>query len=161
MEWYQLQVILDSYIFQYRSLRSISTLTKRIIIYFSKNKFLFFNFEITYFFHDLLWYCHMSSEIIQKCSLLWYLWWFSTRQCHILHKISFHYFKGLLNNETKLRVRCSYSCNYHISMLQLVTWHWIETNVGWMNEWMWVINMCNGWIFTNACLNFAIFHFLC
>lgn len=45
----------------YRSLRSISTLTNRIII-FQKN--IFFRILNYFIFHDLLQYFHMSNEII-------------------------------------------------------------------------------------------------
>ncbi len=49
----------------YCSLGSVSTLTKRIIIFFQKlNSFL--NLEIIIIFHHLLLYCDISNEIIQS-----------------------------------------------------------------------------------------------
>jgi hypothetical protein len=74
------------------SLGPVSTLTKRII-FFSKN----FNFKFfwNYWnFHDLLWYCHMNSEIIQSVAYRNYDGF--NMSTSYFHKNSFHYFEDYL-----------------------------------------------------------------
>jgi hypothetical protein len=78
----------------YRSLGSVSTLMKWIIFFFQKPN-LVFNFEIYKIFHALLWYCHMSSEIIQSV-IDDILQWFSTCQLHILTKKIVSLFWGFI-----------------------------------------------------------------
>jgi hypothetical protein len=71
---------------QYHSLGLVSTLTKQI--HFSFKKLIHF-YELKLLnFHDLLWYFHMSSEVIQSVAYD-KLWWFSICQLHIFTKI--HY----------------------------------------------------------------------
>jgi hypothetical protein len=73
----------------YQRLGSVSTLTNQIIILFQKIIFLFLNY---YHFHDLLLYCHMSSEIIQCVTYIYC----NDFQQDIFTKKLFRYFQDYL-----------------------------------------------------------------
>jgi hypothetical protein len=86
----------------YCSLRSVSTLTKWIMFFFSKNEFVF-KFWNYIFFHYLLWYCDMSSEIIQSVAYDNYDDFQHVN--FIFSQIFISLSWGLFNDETNLRVR--------------------------------------------------------
>jgi hypothetical protein len=62
----------------------------------------FFNFEIIYIFHNLLWYCDMNSEIIQNVA---YDNYDDFQHNNFIFSQNFiSLFRGLFNEETDLRV---------------------------------------------------------
>jgi hypothetical protein len=88
-------------IYLYCSLGSVSTLTKWIF-FFSKNEFVF-KFWHYIFFHHLLWYCDMSSEIIQNVA---YENYGDFQHVNFIFSQNFiSLFWGLFNDETDLRIR--------------------------------------------------------
>jgi hypothetical protein len=72
---------------------------------------LFLGFEYIYFFHHLLEYCDMSSEIIQNVAYDNYDGFQHVNFVFSQYFISL--FWGLFNNETDLKVRYSQRMPYH------------------------------------------------
>jgi len=82
------------------SLRLVSTLRKRIVIFF--NKFFFLKIENYKIFHHLLWYCDMSNEIIKGVT---YYNYDDFQHLNFIFPQNFiSLFWGLFNDETNLRV---------------------------------------------------------
>jgi hypothetical protein len=86
----------------YRSLGSVSTLTKMNKFFLSKNKFVF-KFWNQIFFHHLLSYCDLSREIIQNVAYDNYDDFQHVN--FVFSQIFISLSWGLFNDETDLRVR--------------------------------------------------------
>jgi hypothetical protein len=107
----------------YHRLRSVSKLTKWIII-FSKKLFVFkiWNYWI---FHDLLWYCHMHTQISPSVANDNYDD-FQHVNFIFSHKI-ISVFWGLFNDKTNLRIR--YSTRVVVIMFYLVAKLWLLNTI--------------------------------
>jgi hypothetical protein len=99
----------------YRSLGSVSTLTKTNYYYFSKNEFVFKIWNY-YFFHHLLLYCDMSNEIIH--SIAYDNYDDFQHLNFIFSQIFISQFWGIFNGETDLRVRHLEICYPNLFLLE-------------------------------------------